>query len=378
MALPAALDYGYFVDSDSECDIESEAEPRERYGEGLYYPTQIGEILSCRYRIEHKLDQEVALKIMITDEGQTECQIQGEMHKALQDPSQFVLYQDVFYIASAGGTQHMVFVYPLRGLNLRDTFSETPVALRMSAAKQLLLAVKSMHDAGFVHKDLNLGNVMWDIKSIDGWPTAEIYRIFGRPRKTLLHEAKGKPGELVEPLRIPTTMIGTPVYLGDFGLSFRHGDAVEATIQFPLPFCAPERLHSAVPSFTTDMWSYMVIFLTLYLGFNPITGNGTMCVSRVIGILGPFPEHWKSSYTGGDAIVDWWWDHSGKVAPPELPLETLRAKIARRRPDVSERERDHVLDLLRRGLCYEPESRITAAQLLVDPSFTALMAIYGL
>lgn len=55
MASPATLDYGYFVDSDSECDVESEAEPRERYGEGLYYPTQIGEILSCRYCIEHKL-----------------------------------------------------------------------------------------------------------------------------------------------------------------------------------------------------------------------------------------------------------------------------------------------------------------------------------
>ena len=55
MGSQAVFDHGYFVDPDNEDDVEAEAEPRERYTEGLYYPVQIGDILDRRYRIEHKL-----------------------------------------------------------------------------------------------------------------------------------------------------------------------------------------------------------------------------------------------------------------------------------------------------------------------------------
>lgn len=49
-------DRGYFVDSDDECEVEAEAEPRERYEEGLYCPVQIGQVMDDgRYRIQHKL-----------------------------------------------------------------------------------------------------------------------------------------------------------------------------------------------------------------------------------------------------------------------------------------------------------------------------------
>jgi hypothetical protein len=48
-------DYGQFVDSDGVGDIEDVPEPLERYGQGLYYPVSIGEVLAGRYRIEHKL-----------------------------------------------------------------------------------------------------------------------------------------------------------------------------------------------------------------------------------------------------------------------------------------------------------------------------------
>lgn len=47
--------FGDFVDSDDECDVESDAEPRKRYWEGLYCPLRIGEVLNSQYRIEHKL-----------------------------------------------------------------------------------------------------------------------------------------------------------------------------------------------------------------------------------------------------------------------------------------------------------------------------------
>ncbi|WEW61765.1 hypothetical protein PRK78_007259 [Emydomyces testavorans] len=52
----APNDYGDFVDSDDEFEIEESAEPLERYHQpGLYYPICIGEVLAQTYRIEHKL-----------------------------------------------------------------------------------------------------------------------------------------------------------------------------------------------------------------------------------------------------------------------------------------------------------------------------------
>ncbi|KAE9362526.1 hypothetical protein N431DRAFT_162131, partial [Stipitochalara longipes BDJ] len=50
------LDYGYYVDSDDEVNIEDEAEAMEQYfSEAPYFPVHIGQVLDQRYRIEHKL-----------------------------------------------------------------------------------------------------------------------------------------------------------------------------------------------------------------------------------------------------------------------------------------------------------------------------------
>jgi serine/threonine protein kinase len=407
----AAFDHGYFVDPDDEEDVEAEAEPRERYAKGLYYPVQIGDTLDSRYRIEHKLgwggystvwlahdtqqDKAVALKILISGEGQAERCVQSRNLEAVQDPSRLVMYQAAFSLLGVEGTYHMVLVFPLRGPSLRATLYYMSPVLRMSAAKHSLLALKSLHDAGFVHKgeliclsyrqdakqfllaDLNMGNVMWHIESVDHWTTAEIYQQFGRPRKATLPEARGKLGELVEPMRVPIDVIRSPVYLGDFGHTFNYRDAVENTVQFPLSFCAPERLHGTAPSFASDMWSYTSIFASLYIGADVLWGNGIECISRVVGMAGPFPEHWRSCYSGGDVVLDWWYDHDGQVAPPKMPLDTLEKKIAHLRPEVNSTERNHVLSLIHKGWCYLPEHRITAAELLEDLSFKALMAIYG-
>jgi hypothetical protein len=39
-------DYGRFVDSGGVGDVEDVSEPLERYGQGLYYPVRIGEVLA--------------------------------------------------------------------------------------------------------------------------------------------------------------------------------------------------------------------------------------------------------------------------------------------------------------------------------------------
>jgi hypothetical protein len=103
MFLPATFDYGDFVDSDEECEVEEVTEAVERYNNGLYYPICIGDVLVGKYRIEHKLghggfstvwlacdiqqDKYVALKIMISGTGEDEYRMQTEIIRTVQDTS---------------------------------------------------------------------------------------------------------------------------------------------------------------------------------------------------------------------------------------------------------------------------------------------------
>lgn len=162
-------DHGEFVDSDDDCDVTCEAEPLERYSQGLYYPLRIGELLANRYRIQHKLgwggfstvwmahdmhlQKNVALKILIPGEkAEYEYQMHNEILQTVDDTSHLVLYQDTFMLASCGGNQHRVLVLPLLSPSLRYEMKELPIANRVSAAKQLLIALKGLHDVGLVHR----------------------------------------------------------------------------------------------------------------------------------------------------------------------------------------------------------------------------------
>jgi serine/threonine protein kinase len=229
--------------------------------------------------------------------------------------------------------------------------------------------------------DLNSGAVLWSIEPIDQWTTAEKYRRLGRPRKVILTEDQGGPGELVEAIQFPHEMLRHPVSLCDFGLSIRSGTVVENTGQSPPLFCAPERLHRINPSFASDMWSFTCIFAKLYLGVEAIWGEGPTLVSRIIGTVGgPLPAHWKGFYGDGSTAKDWWYDQSGQMPRSSIVggYETLEEKIDRLRPDICKRERELALSVMHKGFACAPERRITAAQLLEDPSFNALMLYYRL
>ncbi|KAK7425618.1 hypothetical protein QQZ08_007941 [Neonectria magnoliae] len=163
-----AADWGDFVDSDGECDVEDASEPPERYQEGLYYPVCIGEVLANRYCIQHKLGhggfstvwmahdllskQDIALKIMKPGgSGEHEYWAHNRIIAAARDTSHLLTYRDTFFLDGSHG-RHRVLVLPLQSPNLRDYTWRTSVAERISAAKQLLEDLKSLHDLGIVHR----------------------------------------------------------------------------------------------------------------------------------------------------------------------------------------------------------------------------------
>lgn len=168
-------DTGYLPTTEQEeDDLEELADPWHKYDKSanswVFYPIRIGEVLDQRYRIDHKIShggvstvwmahdirdkRDVALKIMASsgEFGEHELYMLNEICRDVKNASNLIVYLRTFLI-HGDECEHRVLVFPLRGeclvsLNVEKKSMHT----RMSAAKQLLEALKSLHGAGFVHR----------------------------------------------------------------------------------------------------------------------------------------------------------------------------------------------------------------------------------
>ena len=176
----ADSEFGNFVTNEDQTDeIEYISEPWHQYGEGdgsdgsrMFYPICIGEVLNERYLVEHKIGfggfstvwmahdlqekRDVALKVMcLGDWAETEACMHGKIIQDVQDTSHLVTLFDTFLLPRSAGDdrQHRVLVFPLMGPSLDwHVLKMTSMATRMSAARQLLEALESLHKAGIVHR----------------------------------------------------------------------------------------------------------------------------------------------------------------------------------------------------------------------------------
>lgn len=227
------------------------------------------------------------------------------------------------------------------------------------------------------YTDLSNGSVMWDMVPLDSYDISTKYKYLGRPKKIAMNPHPGlQQAEVVKQMEVPQSLVKENVYLGDFGLAMTAGTSVSCKAQSPNIYCAPERFHKVDPSFASDMWSYMCLFVELYLGLVPFHGifegaGSTIVISDMVNALGPLPEHWKGNYEGVGTEVDWWYDQGRKP----VPGMTLAARIKHARPEASQTEMENVLSFMSKGFCYLPESRMSAAELLEDASFKAVMQI---
>ncbi|KAK2810060.1 hypothetical protein FQN50_003254 [Emmonsiellopsis sp. PD_5] len=392
----ASADFGDFVSTeDEELDLEEVVEPWHKYDEKetahVFYPICLGEVLNERYLVEHKIGsggfstvwmahdlqnkRDVALKVMSSGEGgENETRIQDEILQNVKDTSNLITYLATFLLPG-NKCHHRVLVFPMKGPCLHPTLLRNlSMITRMSAARQLLEALGNLHRAGIVHRDLNERNCMWGIVPLHHLDRSAKYKALGRPLKQIIPFVElWKQGELVRPIEIPENLRTEKFYLGDFGLAMKLGDSMAQHGYPPMQFCSPDRLHRKGPSFACDMWSYMVIFAELYLGHLPFpTFLKGGIISSIVRCLGPLPEGWKGLYThpGG---LDSWYDQHTKPHPEH----DLASTIGYFRPEADLDERKHVLSVLSRVFTYCPDKRLTAAQLLRDPSFRAIMDRYG-
>lgn len=97
-------------------------------------------------------NKDVALKIMVPGEAaEYELKMQNEIIRTVKDISSFLTYEETFFIPGYQ-SNHRVLVFPVRGPSLHSGLKKVSLAARMSAAGQLLTALKCLHNAGIVHR----------------------------------------------------------------------------------------------------------------------------------------------------------------------------------------------------------------------------------
>ncbi|KAG8157201.1 hypothetical protein KVR01_012909 [Diaporthe batatas] len=403
----ASVDRGDFVGSDEEDEVEDESEDSLQYLYGLYYPVRIGDLFHRdRYQIIHKLGRggfstvwlahdrrdgkDVALKILSSSENAAkEYKIHEAIRQRVQGRSRLVLFQDYFTLTwvdrSKTERKHHVLVLPLHGpslLTLLNTRNK-PLSERMSAAKQILQAIATIHSAGLVHRDIVLGNVVCGLKVDLGKKSVnEKYQLLGRPRKAkaLWEEdpETGKDvilGELVAPATFPPALVGADAYLCDFGILVPAGTSVRNKLQSQPVYCAPELFHNIEPSFASDVWSYMVLFLYLYTENSVFAiGPGFAGVlNSIVDGVGLLPKEWKGRYEAYDkakAKEAWY----GRGSPAK---SMFSAFLDMHRPDITAAEKALVHSIIQQVFRPRPGDRVTAVGLMDNTDFKALMSIYG-
>ncbi|EER36760.1 protein kinase [Histoplasma capsulatum H143] len=330
-----AADFGDFVSNeDEELDLEEIVEPWHKYDmkttPHVFYPICVGEVLNKRYLVEHKIgsggfstdSRDVALKVMSLGEwGENEARMQGEIHQNVHDTSHLVTSLTTFLLPG-NGCQHRVLVFPLMGPCLQPSILRNmPIATRMSAAKQLLEALENLHKGGIIHH----GTVCGGMVPLHDLSRSAKYKALGRPLKQIIPFVDlWKEGELVGPAKIPENLRTEEFYLGDFASR---------------------------------------------LSTNAILLPGPTSSERC---LGPLPEEWKGLYTHPGSL-DSWYDQQ-KTSDPGHDLASTIAYFC---PEADPVEQKHVHSIMSSVFSYYPENRLTATQLLQDPSFRAIMHKYG-
>ncbi|KAL3448087.1 kinase-like domain-containing protein [Aspergillus insuetus] len=231
------------------------------------------------------------------------AQNEGRMHRAITESvkhakrlvvatASFTLPVPAVVDGDGDGFVHQVLVLPLMGPSINwHTLVKVSMATRMSAARQLLEALESLHTSGIVHRDVSEGNCMWGVTSLAHLSRRDKYKELGRPlRKRIPHvQHPYKQGELVRAINNPDHLHTDDFHLGDFGLSKKLTDP-ETQLGYPdLKFCSHERLPKHEPTTACDIWSYMVVFSILYLEFSLFNTLETSVIGDHVRCLGPLP-----------------------------------------------------------------------------------------
>lgn len=259
-----------------------------------------------------------------------------------------------------------------------------------------------------------MGNILWGVKpefaqKLASDPSYHARASTPKVRHKVDWKRQGKPvyGHRLLPLKFPPESISDKVYLSDFGLTHRVGTPVGYKLQGVLKFISPERFHDADPSPASDMWSFMVVFVHLYLEMTAFKNVEPFMpempesiLSNIVERLGLLPAEWAA--VGAEKHNPGSWYNAPKqseeVSRKKVPFGDNLAKFRDYLAGIENKDRTkgnepsanellveinqrkqadrHASAVISKVFQMRPEKRLTASQLLEDKDWKALMRIY--
>ncbi|OAA43646.1 protein kinase domain protein [Metarhizium rileyi] len=385
------------------------------YRPGGYHPIHIDDRLNKRYRIVHKLghgtfstvwlalDEKttgyVAIKLGISVADRTEIDILSQLthHPVNCDirenrtpPLPLVL--DRFEVSGPNGNHPCLVTLPAR-CSLRDAGEASdsalfPLDVARSLAAQLAMALSLVHDAGYAHGDLHLGNLLLQLpSSLGNLSIEQLYARYGQPKQEPVVRVDSKAAATdpaVPSYAVHSVWLGIPsdeialgeakLILSDFGTAFRPEDKSRFESYTPLVLRPPEAFFEPTTplTFASDIWSLGCVIFELLAHRSLIDGiiaPQDDILAQQVHLQGPMPPAWWAKWEERPK----WFDDEGRPLSDESDIwswerrfeQWVQSPRQRRKIDmIGEDERNALLELLGCMLAWKPSERPDTSEVL--------------
>ncbi|KAK2035577.1 kinase domain-containing protein [Colletotrichum zoysiae] len=382
------------------------------YRPGGYHPIEIGVRLRDRYTVVHKLgfgmgdltystiwlarDEQlakyVAVKVGTADHSSKEVDILSQIStRAIENAkyggSLIPLILDRFSLDGPNGTHPCSVTAPAR-CTLAEVLEpgSGPLQLRVarSLTAQLAIAVAYVHQLGYVHGDVHMGNILLQLPSPDHLSVEQLYKEFDPPEPEPVVRVDGQPLSPGVPSHVylpiwlgkpgdEVTLAEAKLVLADFGTAFCPAEEPRFESYTPLQIRPPEaRFEPTTPlSYPSDIWSLGCVIWGI-LGVRPFLDNWLFgpddATADQVDALGPMPDEWWETWEGRSKRFSengkpeegrevWTFDQRFQDAIQE-PRRRRGLKV------MNDSESDALFRMIRGMLMFKPGDRLSVENVL--------------
>ncbi|QPH09432.1 hypothetical protein C2857_000202 [Epichloe festucae Fl1] len=320
--------------------IEEETVPD--YRAERFYPVRLGEIFKCRYQVVAKLGFGTASTVWLCRKlVNNELAVSRHVRSIEADhPGRGMLrlVQDDFQVAGPHG-MHQCLVFDPLGLTFTQFRNKFPNrALNKELLQQtlqlILLGLDFLHQAEVVHTDISPNNILLGSPDLSVFETVEKSELEQPSARKLLPDRT-----IYLSQRLPITF-GLPI-LCDFGAA-RIGRTHFGDVM-PAVYRAPE---------IWDIFEGGRLFHAVKDG----VFSDELHLAEMVSLMGPPPKRFlERSQTCAR-----YWDGEGNwIASTPIPQQTFESREGR----LEGKDKELLLNLVRRILCWLPDDRPSAQDL---------------